>query len=61
MSRASKLTLLGTTAFAAGTVFFVHWQQQSEKMVSLRRTAPSHAKGYGRQANSPDPRRCTKA
>lgn len=35
MSRASKLTLLGTSAFALGTVFFVHWQQQSEKEVRL--------------------------
>ncbi|KAK3947597.1 hypothetical protein QBC32DRAFT_383637 [Pseudoneurospora amorphoporcata] len=31
MSRASKLTLLGTSAFALGTVVFVHWQQQYEK------------------------------
>lgn len=31
MSRASKLTLLGTSAFALGTVVFVHWQQKSEK------------------------------
>ncbi|KAK3316924.1 hypothetical protein B0H66DRAFT_535159 [Apodospora peruviana] len=31
MSRASKLTLLGTTLFAAGTVVFVHYQQKSEK------------------------------
>lgn len=33
MSRASRLTLLGTTLFAAGTVFFVHFQQQAEKSV----------------------------
>lgn len=33
MSRASKLTLLGTSLFAAGTVTFVHWQQRSEKDV----------------------------
>ncbi|KAB5539322.1 cytochrome c oxidase assembly protein [Coniochaeta sp. 2T2.1] len=31
MSRASRLTLLGTSLFAAGTVFFVHFQQQAEK------------------------------
>lgn len=31
MSRASKLTLAGTSLFAVGTVFFVHFQQQSEK------------------------------
>ncbi|EGO54806.1 hypothetical protein NEUTE1DRAFT_28458, partial [Neurospora tetrasperma FGSC 2508] len=31
MSRASKLTLLGTSAFALGTVALVHWQQQAEK------------------------------
>jgi protein PET117 len=34
MSRASKLTLLGTSLFAAGTVVFVHFQQQAEKSVS---------------------------
>ncbi|KAK3384116.1 hypothetical protein B0T24DRAFT_715875 [Lasiosphaeria ovina] len=31
MSRASKLTLLGTSAFAVLTVVFVHHQQSSEK------------------------------
>ncbi|ORY54980.1 uncharacterized protein BCR38DRAFT_479286 [Pseudomassariella vexata] len=31
MSRASKLTLAGTSLFAAGTVVFVHFQQQWEK------------------------------
>jgi len=31
MSRAAKLTLAGTSLFAVGTVFFVHFQQQSEK------------------------------
>lgn len=31
MSRASKLTLAGTSLFAVGTVYFVHFQQQSEK------------------------------
>ncbi|KAI8624958.1 cytochrome c oxidase assembly protein [Xylariaceae sp. FL1651] len=31
MSRASKLTLLGTSLFAATTVVFVHFQQKSEK------------------------------
>ncbi|XWW93255.1 hypothetical protein V2A60_001187 [Cordyceps javanica] len=31
MSRASKLTLLGTSLFAAGTIVFVHFQQKSEK------------------------------
>ncbi|KAK0644120.1 hypothetical protein B0T16DRAFT_331311 [Cercophora newfieldiana] len=31
MSRASKLTLLGTSLFAAGTVAFVHYQQKAEK------------------------------
>ena len=35
MSRASRLTLLGTSLFAAGTVFFVHFQQQAEKSVCL--------------------------
>ena len=40
MSRASKLTLLGTSAFALGTVFFVHWQQKSEKEVCLSYLPP---------------------
>lgn len=31
MSRASKLTLTGTSLFAITTVIFVHFQQQSEK------------------------------
>ena len=33
MSRASKLTLLGTSIFAASTIIFVHFQQKSEKAV----------------------------
>lgn len=37
MSRAAKLTLLGTTMFAATTVGAVHYWQQSEKDVR-----PSH-------------------
>ncbi|KAJ2976965.1 hypothetical protein NQ176_g4638 [Zarea fungicola] len=32
MSRASKLTLLGTSLFAASTIVFVHFQQRSEKL-----------------------------
>ncbi|ODH41753.1 hypothetical protein ACO22_01331 [Paracoccidioides brasiliensis] len=31
MSRASKLTLAGTTLITAGIVYFVHWSQESEK------------------------------
>ncbi|KAK5662242.1 hypothetical protein OQA88_8147 [Cercophora sp. LCS_1] len=31
MSRASKLTLLGMSTFAAGMVVFVHYQQKTEK------------------------------
>ncbi|KAJ6786891.1 hypothetical protein PWT90_00033 [Aphanocladium album] len=31
MSRASKLTLLGTSFFAAGTIVFVHFQQKFEQ------------------------------
>ncbi|KAL8681332.1 MAG: hypothetical protein Q9186_002541 [Xanthomendoza sp. 1 TL-2023] len=31
MSRASKLTLAGTSLFAVGTIFFVHYGQQNEK------------------------------
>ena len=34
MSRASKLTLAGTTAIAMGIVFFVHYGQTAEKAVS---------------------------
>jgi hypothetical protein len=33
MSRAAKLTLAGTSLFAVGTIFFVHFQQQAEKAV----------------------------
>lgn len=33
MSRASKLTLLGTSIFAASTVVFVHWAQKAEQEV----------------------------
>lgn len=33
MSRASKLTLAGTSLFAAGTIVFVHFQQKFEKQV----------------------------
>ena len=33
MSRAAKLTLAGTSLFAIGTVFFVHYSQQAEKTV----------------------------
>ncbi|KAK0666059.1 hypothetical protein QBC41DRAFT_231463 [Cercophora samala] len=31
MSQASKLTLLGTSLFALGTVVFVHYQQKAEQ------------------------------
>ncbi|KAH8887843.1 cytochrome c oxidase assembly protein [Thozetella sp. PMI_491] len=31
MSRASQLTLLGTSLFAASTIVFVHFQQKTEK------------------------------
>ena len=34
MSRASKLTLMGTSLFAVTTVVLVHFQQQAEKAVS---------------------------
>jgi len=36
MSRASKLTLLGTSLFALSTVVFVHFQQKAEQEVRLR-------------------------
>ena len=38
MSRASKLTLLGTSAFAITTVVFVHFQQNAEKQVPSEST-----------------------
>lgn len=33
MSRAAKLTLAGTSLFAAGTIVFVHYAQKAEKAV----------------------------
>lgn len=35
MSRASKLTLLGTSLFALSTVVFVHYQQKAEQEVCV--------------------------
>ena len=35
MSRAAKLTLAGTSAMAVSIVYFVHFQQKSEKAVSF--------------------------
>lgn len=35
MSRASKLTLLGTSLFAVSTVLFVHWRQKADQAVSM--------------------------
>jgi hypothetical protein len=35
MSRASKLTLAGTSVFAVTTIVFVHFQQRAEKAVRL--------------------------
>ncbi|GAB1316415.1 hypothetical protein MFIFM68171_06625 [Madurella fahalii] len=32
MSRASKLTLMGTSLFALSTVVFVHYQQKAERV-----------------------------
>lgn len=45
MSRASKLTLAGTSLFALGTVFLVHFQQQAEKAVcySSLSSPPPHS------------------
>ncbi|CRK28934.1 hypothetical protein BN1708_015397, partial [Verticillium longisporum] len=37
MSRASKLTLMGTSFFALGTIIMVHFQQRSEKQASVLR------------------------
>ncbi|EMR65219.1 putative cytochrome c oxidase assembly protein [Eutypa lata UCREL1] len=36
MSRTSKLTLAGTSLFAASTIVFVHFQQKSEKQGVVR-------------------------
>lgn len=52
MSRASKLTLLGTSLFAAGTVTFVHWQQRSEKDVC---TNHPHSLPFRTTLTSPPP------
>lgn len=46
MSRASKLTLLGTSLFAATTVVFVHFQQKSEKEVCTRWQLPETLSGH---------------
>jgi len=46
MSRASKLTLMGTSLFALGTVVFVHYQQKAEQAVrdppDLPQAMPCH-------------------
>lgn len=42
MSRASKLTLLGTSLFAASTVVIVHFQQRMEKAASTTRSLLDH-------------------
>jgi hypothetical protein len=52
MSRAAKLTLLGSSVFALSTIVFVHYAQQSEKAVSPSRffyllTNASHASEEG--------------
>lgn len=39
MSKASKLTLLGTSLFALGTVVFVHYQQKAEQQVCSSQTS----------------------
>ncbi|KJR84747.1 cytochrome c oxidase assembly protein [Sporothrix schenckii 1099-18] len=44
MSRASKLTLLGTSLFAASTVAFVHFQQEAEKTVRPSSMRTGHAR-----------------
>jgi hypothetical protein len=47
MSRASKLTLLASSAFAVGTIVFVHYAQQSEKAVRYPLTyLPELPPGY---------------
>lgn len=40
MSRASKLTLLGTSLFAVSTVLFVHWRQKADQAVSMHPIPP---------------------
>ena len=42
MSRASKFTLLGTSAFAAAMVVFVHTQQTAEKTVCSLQCSSRH-------------------
>ncbi len=43
MSRASKLTLMGTSLFALATVVLVHYQQEAEQAVRrLPRPASQH-------------------
>jgi hypothetical protein len=42
MSRASKLTLAGTSLVAAGIVYFVHWAQEAEKAVRPTRVSSSN-------------------
>jgi protein PET117 len=42
MSRASKLTLMGTSLFALSTVVFVHFQQKWEQEVCTIHNQPRH-------------------
>jgi hypothetical protein len=43
MSRAAKLTLMGTSLFALSTVVFVHYTQKAEQVVRFRLSSvPPH-------------------
>ncbi|KAK3173715.1 hypothetical protein OEA41_007047 [Lepraria neglecta] len=50
MSRASKLTLAGTSLGAIGIVVLVHYQQQSEKALKSESSATCLLLAYGLQA-----------
>ncbi|KAM9885872.1 cytochrome c oxidase assembly protein, partial [Verticillium dahliae] len=47
MSRASKLTLMGTSFFALGTIIMVHFQQRSEKQASANWRVSAQAMHQG--------------
>ena len=60
MSRAAKMTLLGTSLFAVSTVVFVHYAQQAEKAVSFPylRRAPTVWGHLGQETNVCANRQC---
>jgi hypothetical protein len=52
MSRAAKLTLMGTSLFALSTVVFVHYTQKAEQVVRFR---PSSVSQHRRCSSSSTP------